>query len=55
MLHNDLLSERLEDNKDAVKWARELQERRKKGDEIARQLMEKYTPIIMAGKLEQKA
>lgn len=54
MKNNELLSERLEDNKDAVNWSHDLQERRKKGEEIAKELMEKYTPILVAIQNRQK-
>lgn len=43
----DILSERLEDGKAAVKWAEAMKERCEKSEQLAKELMTKYAPIIM--------
>lgn len=46
----DILSERLEDGKAAAKWAEEIAKRCEKSEEIARELMAKYAPLILQRK-----
>lgn len=48
MAEHSILSEKLEDNEAAVEWGKKQAELMKKGEEITKQLMEKYTPIILA-------
>jgi hypothetical protein len=47
MSERTILSEKLEDNKEAAEWGRKQAELMKKGEEITKRLMEKYTPIIL--------
>lgn len=44
MVINDILSEKPEDTKSAVQWAKDLQERRKKSEKFRKVLLAKYTP-----------
>lgn len=46
----DILSERLEDGKAAAKWAEELSKRCEKSEEITKELMAKYVPMILRRK-----
>lgn len=43
-----ILSEKLEDNKAAAEWGIKQAELIKKGEEITKRLVEKYTPIILS-------
>jgi hypothetical protein len=47
-----ILSEQLEEQLKAVEWAKKEQKRlqREKGDRIAKELMEKMTPLILQRK-----
>jgi hypothetical protein len=47
MSERAILSEKLEDNQEAAEWGRKQAELMKKGEEITKRLMEKYTPIIL--------
>ena len=42
-----VLSESVEHCQAAVEWSKIIQERKIKGDEISKQLMQKYTPLIL--------
>ena len=45
-----ILSESAEQCQVAVEWSKRLQESREKGNQISKQLMQKYTPIILSRK-----
>lgn len=44
MVMKDILSEKPEDTKAAIKWAKDLQARREKSEKIRKELLAKYTP-----------
>jgi hypothetical protein len=44
MSERTILSEKPEDNQEAAEWGRKQAELMKKGEEITKRLMEKYTP-----------
>lgn len=50
-----ILSEKLEDNKEAAEWGVRQAELMKKGEEITQRLAEKYIPIILARDTQKKA
>lgn len=47
---SNILSERLDDNRAAVEWSLKMQERCKKGERIAKEIMAQITPIILANR-----
>jgi len=48
MSESVILSEKLEDNKVAAEWGIKQAELIKKGEEITKRLIKKYTPIIIS-------
>ena len=52
MAERIILSEKLEDNKAAAEWGMKQAELIKKGEEITRRLVEKYTPIILSRNMQ---
>ena len=52
MAERIILSEKLEDNKAAAEWGMKQVELIKKGEEITRRLVEKYTPIILSRNMQ---
>lgn len=44
MVMEDILSEKPEDTKAAIQWAKDLQARREKSEKIRKDLLAKYTP-----------
>jgi hypothetical protein len=46
MYDSNILSEKLEDNREAAEWGIKQAELMRKGEEITRKLNEKYAPII---------
>lgn len=55
MSNHAILSEKLEDNIDAAKWAGEESERIRKGKEITKRLTEKYAVIIKSQMMKEAA
>ena len=49
----DVLSEKPDDIQETVKWSIELQERRKKGDELTKELLKTFTPEVMRQLMEK--
>ena len=52
MAERIILSEKLEDNKAAAEWGMKQAELIKKGEEITRRLVEKYTPILLSRNMQ---
>lgn len=48
MCKDSILSESAAQCQAAVEWSKDLQERKAAGDRISKQLMQKYTPMILS-------